>query len=649
MSQELNSESEYGEIRGWIYGIGCASLVSRHDLTVSEWADRYRILARDAAREPGPWRTDRTPYLRDIMDALSDNSGYRIVVFLKGAQLGGTELGLNWVGYTIDVAPAQMMVVWPTKEDIKSNVRIRIDPLIESTPSIAEKVTEAAARDAANNTFLKQFAGGFLAFAGANSTAQLRSKPVKKLFLDEIDEYPQNANQQGDPLDLAAARTRTFGSEATIFFNSTPTLKGSSRIEAVYQTTDMRRYYVQCPFCKVYQVLSWDQIRYETSRPDLAWYECPHCAGRIENHHKATMLPGGEWRPERDCEIPGRIGFELSALYSPVGMFSWGDCAVEYEKAKDNPQKMQVFVNTILGQSYEKKGERPEWDRLYMRRGGYELGTVPEGVLLITAGIDVQKDRIEAEVVGWGRGKQSWSLGYYVFPGDTGKLDSEAWDGLRDFLTMGFAHPAAGVVMPINRAAIDSGYETSTVYNFARGYEPTQLIVTKGSDSLVQPVGIPRSVDVKLPNGKIAKRAIKYYPVGVSHMKHELYTWLRLEKQETGKAPPGYCHFPEYGEEFFRQITAETFVRHESHKTHEIRGEWKKIRERNEALDCRIYARAAAASLRIDLFSGPQWERLEQSLGISAPEAAPAQTSGATTGPRARQERRRYRSTGIKP
>lgn len=645
----VNSQSSYEDVAEWIYGLASTHLVPLSDQTVSEWADEHRRLSAKASAEPGPWRTDRTPYLRDIMDALGEESPYEWVIFQKGAQIGGTECGLNWLGYIIDRAPAASMVVWPTEQDIKSNVRVRIDPFFESTPRVGQKIGDAGPKDGANNTFLKEFPAGFLAFAASNSTASLRSKPAKNLFLDEVDEYPLNANQQGSPITLAEARTRTFGQRRKVFAISTPTVEGASTIESLYETTDMRRYYVPCPFCGGYQVLVWEQMRHEKGRPDLAYYECIHCAGKIENHHKVDMLPRGEWRPEKTASRPRRIGFHLSALYSPVGMLSWSTCMLDYQEAQHDPQKLRAWTNTVLGETFAEKSERPEWEKLFFRRGGYELGSVPEGVLLITAGVDVQKDRLEVEVVGWGRGRESWSINYYTFPGDTADLNGEAWNGLRDLLSAGFVHPT-GVVMRIKCAAIDCGYNTTTVYNFARAYVAPDVIVIKGEDSRSQILGQAGAVDIALPDGRRLKRALKRYPVGVSVLKKELYAWLKLERGDGATGfPPGYCHFPDYGEEYFRQLTAEKYVTRESRTTRKITGEWRKDRERNEALDCRIYARAAAAMLRIDLFTGPEWDRLELSLGaIRTPTSPPTGKSTNTpAGPAARPSRDRYRSKGI--
>ena len=645
----VNAESSYEDVAQWLFSLGRSSIVPREEITVSEWADEYRMLSSKASREPGPWRTARAPYLRAIQDALGVDSPFEWVILMKGAQVGATEMGLNWLGYIIDLFPAPTMLVWPTEQSIKSNMRIRIDPFFQSTPCVGEKIGDASGpKDGANNTFLKEFPRGYLAIAASNSTSALKSKPVCNLFLDEVDEYPGNASQQGDPVMLAVARTATFEGKRKIFADSTPTIEGASRIEMLFNDTDRQYFYVPCPFCRVYQKLVWEQMRWEQGKPQTAYYECPYCEGQLKEHHKDGLLAEGEWRPEGESINPKAVGFHLSALYSPAGMRSWASCVAEYLEALKNVQKLIVWTNTILGLPYVQKGERPDWERLYLQRGGYEIGEVPEGVLMITAGADVQSDRIEAEVVGWGRNKESWSLGYYVFPGKTDDINGEAWNGLRDLLNARFAHPSAGVSMPIQIAGVDSGYNTTTVYNFGREYDSAKVAILKGLDSLDQPIGISRLVDVKLPNGKHAKRSVRRWPVGVSVLKHELYSWLRLPRPEgAASAAPGYCHFPGYQEEFFKQLTAEHFSRRESRSTHLQKGEWKKDRERNEALDCRIYARAAAAIARIDMFKEREWERLERSLGISTPPPAENPRPSVPDGPKVRQERRRYRSKGL--
>jgi phage terminase large subunit GpA-like protein len=379
-------------------------------LTVSEWADRYRRLSQRASAEPGPWRTERTPYAKEIMDCLSASSPVERVVLIKGAQLGGTEVGNNWLGYIIHQAPGPCLAVQPTVEMAKRNSKQRIDPLIEESEALRGLVSEPRSRDSGNTTLAKEFPGGMLVMTGANSAVGLRSMAVRYLFMDEVDAYPGDVDGEGDPIKLALARTRTFA-RRKIFMVSTPKITGLSKIEAAFDDSDQRRYWVPCPHCQEFQVLRFAQLRWPRQQPERAGYICEHCEGEIQNYQKHWMLPRGELR----TASPGAgkaAGFHLSSLYSPVGWFSWADVAVMFTEAQKNPALLQVFANTVLGETWAQQGDAPEWQRLYDRREDYPIGTVPPGGLLLTAGVDIQKDRIEVEVVAWGRGKESWSVDY---------------------------------------------------------------------------------------------------------------------------------------------------------------------------------------------------------------------------------------------
>jgi phage terminase large subunit GpA-like protein len=298
-------------------------------LTVSEWADRHRVLSPRASAEPGRYRTDRTPYMRAIMDALLPTHPARRIVVMKSAQVGFTEGGNCWIGYVIHHAPGPMLAVQPTVELAK-----RIDPPINESPTLRERVKPARSRDAGNTVLSKEFPAGLLIITGANSAVGLRPMPARYLFLDEVDAYPPSADEEGDPVALAEARTRTFSWRSKVLLGSTPTIHGLSRIEREYEASNQRRYFVPCPHCRHMQWLEFERLRWDRGRPDSAHYQCSVCEGRIEEHHKSAMLRAGEWRPTAEGTDPGTIGFHLSALYSPVGWFSWADIARMWEAAQ---------------------------------------------------------------------------------------------------------------------------------------------------------------------------------------------------------------------------------------------------------------------------------------------------------------------------
>ena len=501
-------------------------------LTVSEWADRYRVLSQRASSEPGRWRTERTSYLREIMDCLSPSSPVQRVALMKGAQIGGTECGNCWIGYVIHQAPGPMMAVAPTVELAKRNSKQRIDPLIEESEVLRERVKERRSRDSGNTVLSKEFPGGVLILTGANSAVGLRSMPARYLFLDEVDGYPGDVEGEGDPILLAERRSATF-QRRKILLVSTPKTKSLSRIQREYEASDQRRYFVPCPHCHEHQTLELENLRWPEGRPREAEYACAHCGSLIGERHKTWMLERGEWRTTAPSD--GRTaGFHLSSLYSPVGWFSWADAAEMYEQACKAPDLMKGFVNTVLGLPFEEEAEAPEWQRLYERREDYRVGVVPEFSLFLTAGVDVQKDRIEVEVVAWGRGKESWSVDYRVIEGDTAR--AEVWVKLDAILARDWPH-ASGQTLPIRVMCVDAGYATQDVYAWVRQHpqaswgpagaaarQPRTVVAVKGRD---RDTALLLSVSKADAGGR--RRGLRVWSVGTPVAKGELYRWLKLE------------------------------------------------------------------------------------------------------------------------
>ena len=578
-------------------------------MSVSEWADAYRMLSSKSASEPGRWRTARTPYLKEIMDCLSPKSPIQKVVFMKGAQIGGTECGNNWIGYIMHKAPGPIMAVSPTVDMAKRNSRQRIDPLIEECSALRSVVSSPKTRDKGNTILSKDFQGGVLVMTGANSAVGLRSMPARYLFMDEIDGYPPDIDGEGDPILLAERRTATFSKRKKIFLVSTPTIKGLSNIEREFGMTDQRYYVVPCPYCHKFQRLEWDNIR---STDTGVMYECEHCHALIAEHYKSQMLEKGFWQPTAKSDGI-TAGFHLSSLYSPVGWLSWKECVDIYEKAKKNQTLMQGFQNTILGETYEAESDAPEWQRLYETREHYKIGTIPFGGLFLTAGVDIQKDRIECEVVAWGRQKQSWSVEYFVLDGDTAK--PEVWHKLQNVLFKDYPHES-GITLPIRVMCVDSGYATQDVYSFvrqfnqavwggsgARASQPQTVVAIKGQSRDTAMILSTSKADTK-------KKGLKVWNVSGPVIKTELYRWLRMQRIGEDASQFGWCHFPEYAEEYFKQLTAERQVIRVTNGY--PKPVWEKDpTRRNEALDCRVYARAAAAIYGLDRMSERGWQELE--------------------------------------
>jgi phage terminase large subunit GpA-like protein len=571
-------------------------------LTVSEWADRFRMLDSKAAAEPGPYRTDRTPYVREIQDNLSVSSVAQKIVVMKGAQVGLTEVGNNWVGYIVDNAPGPALLVQPTDEMVKRNSKMRIAPMIEATPRLRDKIKSARSKDSGNTLTQKEFPGGVLVMTGANSAVGLRSMPARFIFLDEVDGYPMDVDGEGSPIALAEKRASTFANKK-IFEISTPTIEGQSVIEKDFLETDQRYFHVPCPFCGVLQVLKFPQLKWEAGKYDTVHYECEHCNEKIQERFKTVMLPAGKWIAAAPDNVnPKKIGYHVSALYSPFGWKSWAEIAEEWEKSQGDDPKLKTFYNTVLGETFKEKSDAPQWELLYERGEDYKMNLAFKEVVFITAGADVQADRIEVEIIGWMPGKRSQQIDFRVLMGDTTK--SDVWQQLADILSEQWERED-GSLLGLRLMAVDSGYNTQKVYDFAKKYGFTRVVPVKGNEKLDMIFSPPRSVDTTKHGKKVGK--IKVWHVGVSHVKSEVYGFLRLSKDpETGLIPNGYCHLPKREPHYFRSLTAEVLQVQRNNRGY-IVYVWVKKYERNEALDCRVYGRAAASIIGMDRWTAEQW------------------------------------------
>jgi len=613
-------DGEADIVRAWARG-----LAPDPSLTVSEWSDRHRILSSRASSEAGRYRTDRTPYMRAIMDALSPSHPARRIVFMKAAQVGATEAGNNWIGYCIHQAPGPFLAVQPTTDLAKRLSQQRIEPLIQECPELRFLIMPSRSRDSGNTVLAKRFAGGQLVLTGANSAVGLRSMPARWLFLDEIDAYVGDVDGEGDPIALAEARTRTFGHRRKVFMVSTPTIRGLSRIEREYEASDRRRYFVQCPHCGTMQWLRFERLRWDKGKPETAEYACEACERGIAEHHKTAMLAGGEWRATAECPDPHVVGFHISGLYSPVGWLSWAQIAREWEAVQGNDAALKAAKNTLLGETWQERGEAPDWKRLYERPRDHALGIVPAGGLVLTAGADVQPDRIEIDIWAWGRGLESWLVDHVVLEGATAGLD--VWNELTKLLGATWQHQG-GAVMQIARLAIDSGdgRTTSQVYSWVRRFGGVAVAI-KGVDGFDRsaPVDGPSYVDAT-EDGRKIRRGVKLWKVAGAVFKSETYRFLRLERptdEEFAEGitfPDGFIHLANgITAEWVKQLTAEQLT-----TVRDRRGfsklEWRQMRERNEALDCRVYARAAAWLLGIDRWLDTKWQALEQQVAADRPK-----------------------------
>jgi phage terminase large subunit GpA-like protein len=580
-------------------------------LTVSEWAGRYRVLPGEGASEPGPWRNERTPYLVEIMDCLSANSAYQRVVFMKSTQVGGTEVLVNFLGYIMDHAPGAVMLIVPSLDMAKRHSQQRIGPSIAKSPRWSARVAKARSREATNSTLVKDFAGGILVIATANSSSGVRSMPARYLLADEVDEFESNLNRQGDALELAERRTTTYGRRRKIFVCSTPTIQGASLIEREFEASDQRHYELPCPHCDHAQALEIDQLT------DDGQYLCTGCGRLIDEHYKSSMLAAGRW-VARNPSSP-IAGFHINALYSPIGLGDpWPEIARKRAEAASNPEKAVTFANTICGLPFASERQQVERRDLEGRAEEYLLRTVPDGGLILTAGVDVQHDRFAIAVYAWGRGERCWLVDYIEVDGDPTRQDG--YQVLDEHLLVCYPK-ASGALLSIRCVFIDGGNWTEPVATFVRSRE--QRTVRVGSRHERQTVVLCRGRTMEQDGrvvyrpkraeadwrGKTIARSVGVWGVGTNAAKTVLFGRLQRDGG-LDDIDDRMLHFPSgLPPEYWTGLTSEYFDLR-------LRRWIKRKGARNEPVDVMVYAYAAALSphVRLDKLQEHEWQQLQTLL-----------------------------------
>jgi phage terminase large subunit GpA-like protein len=570
----------------------CRLLDPPRRVELSEWADGHRRLSSEASASVGPWRT--LPFQREPLNAIAPGSPWPTVVLVWASQMGKSELLLNLVTYIVAVEPGPTLVVQPTLAMVEAFSKDRIAPLLRDTPVLRGKVADPKSRDAGSTIYHRRFTGGHLTLVGSNSPSGLASRPVRYLLLDEVDRYEESAGAEGDPVSLALARTRTFWNRKVIL-TSSPTLAGGSRIGAAWAESDQREFELPCPYCSYYQQLRWERLEWPEGDPQGARYRCEGCSRLIEHHLKKDMVEHGRWQAKaRSAEI---AGFRLSEMISPWR--SWGDLAADWIQTVGQPERRRAFVNTSLAEWWTEEAQQmPAAEALAARCEVYGA-EVPGPVALLTCGVDLQHDRCEAEIVGWGRGFESWSISYNVFYGDP--TAPHLWQQLDAFLNHEFKHES-GMPLRIASTCIDAGYLTDEVLGFTRDKFARKIYGVKGLNS-----GFSRPI---WPRKPIYNR--KQLPVFlISSDEAKRWFHQRLRIAEPGA---GYCHFS-VGQplDYFRGLLSETLLtRYRGGRPHL---EWANLkRERNEPLDTRVYGIAGLFSLLmqgLDLNRHAEnWERM---------------------------------------
>lgn len=579
------------------------------DLWIDEWADQFMIIPQGNGAEHGPYRTSRTPFAREVMRVLSPAHPARRVVAMVASQLLKTQVGINWLGASIHQAPGNMLVLLPSL-NLAKRVSGRLGKTIDAVPELRERVAPVRSRDSRNTIDTKEFSGGTLYITTAGSAANLAEIPARYVYGDEVDRWEVSVDQEGDPVELAETRTSTYGRNAKIYYTSSPTIEKASRIQTLYLAGDQRCYEVPCPHCGEFQSLVWEGLWFAQDLSSAA-YVCQACGTHIEESAKTEFLAKGRWRAQAagDGET---VSFTLSALYAPLGWVSWLALAKQYTKAKDayekgDPEPMQVFYNTRLAKCWDDIKERTTPEELQARAEPYLLRTVPDGVLVITAAVDTQDDRLELKIQGWGEGLERWVIDYQVIHGDP--ATSAPWESLDEILQTPLRR-SNGVNMTIRAVAIDSGgHHTQDVYEFTRQRKYRMVFAVKGSSKPGRPVvsAQPSKVDVSR-RGRVEKRGAELWTVGTDTAKDWLHSRWKIAEG------PGGIHFStDLPPDFYQQICSERrLIRYVKGFA---RTEWVKAKaDRNEALDLSVYNLAAAQRLGLHKWRQNDWARERERL-----------------------------------
>lgn len=578
---------------------------------ISDWAqDNFELP--ETSAEPGRWNKGRAAYQVGILDCLSE-PGIQKVSLMCSAQIGKTIILLIIICYLIDLDPCSIMMTQPTTDMAEMFSKEKLSSAITHVKPVARKIVEKS-RNASSTILMKMFAGGFLRLAGANSPSSLASMSIRAYFGDEIDKYPASAGKEGDPVKLAIQRTETFWNWL-VFLVSTPSIKENSRIEDEFNQSDRRRYFVPCPHCGHKQHLIWERVQYagkdtcDANPLAGVYYICESCGTPIEEKHKASMIKNGQWQATAVAKDPKHIGFHLNRFYSPWK--GWVDLCLDYEASKDDHQKLQVFWNATLGLPFERvAGEKLDW-QIYRDRGKlstYVQGVVPDGGLILTAGVDVQADRLEVVVIAWGRGEESYVIGYEKIIGDP--LTNGVWEQLVQVTSKEYPHVHGGTLR-VRGTCIDSGYLTQEVYHNVRKYRYLHWFAVKGQSGDKPLVSPPSLQEINYKGDRI-KRGINLYKVGVDLAKETLYSRVKIQS-------PGakYLNFPNnLDSDWYEGFCGEVQVT--KHKNGVPYMVWEKLSGvRNEPLDTFAYALAAAHLVGITRIN---WDLIENQILKNPPD-----------------------------
>lgn len=616
--------------REWLWGQINKALQPQPLVSISDFCEGHLIIPPPAA-EPGPYRLARTPYAKEPMDACSPSSKYKKIVMYTGTQLMKTQVELNIIYYYAVNSPTSILFVFSNDREGKLLIKTRVNPMIDNNFDLKEIIGSTRSNSKGDTAIFKEFVGGFLKLASGESAASLKSTACQIVIIDEFDEMPDDVNGQGSVDSLATERSNTYSGRQKVIISSTTTNKGSKIVQQ-YEQTDKRHLFVRCPHCHERIEFEWKYFRYkyEGLRVDSVWYECPKCGKRIDENHKKHMIAEGEWIPTNKTPTdPTSIGFWLPGLYSPWK--KWSDIVGDFLNAENSIKNgkhegMKAFYNNVLALPYVEANLTPDWETLYrkaLKEGVYHRGTIPKEVLVITTGADVQENRLEVEIKGWGRDGRSWSLDYlqlFCPPGTkTDDINNDVWNDYEAQVLRKRFLREDGVWLESMANAMDRGHNTPQVNAFWMRVNCPRFYLVRGSANLSSCISMEKEDKTGgKRNGKTNKfrgSIYKYYDLGVSTLKAEVYSnLLKVELIQDGKIieTPKIMYFPDdYDEEYYRQLVSEEYT--PSSKSNK-RGAWNKTRERNEVLDCTVYALAMWYKLDLHRWGAREYGLLEEQL-----------------------------------
>lgn len=602
--------------------------------TVDQWADaERRVAAESGSPYPGGWITDRVPYAREVMQAMSLSHPCQRVTFAKSAQTAGSECGLNAIGQIMAETPAPVIVMLPSIDEAQAYNRLKLQPMIDATPAVRARVRNIVSRDeTSSTTTFKRFSGGYLQIVGANSSKNLQMRSARVAIREEVSEYPFDVDGRGDPMLLLEERLQAFTGREKIIDISTPGLEGTCRVTKLYDRSSKGRFMVPCPHCGARQALEFKQLRWDIAK-GTAEYACAANGCLIEQHHKPAMVAAGAWVHERPELVDSHAGFHINALYSPF--LTWLDVAKKFEAARESGN-LKVFTQQQLGLAFKEEGEAPDHTRLHAARDrNRPLKQIPHQALFITGAADVQGDRIEWDVYAWGPDLTAWLIDTGIIVGQP--TDLATWRRLSEVAAQRYTD-IRGRSWPIDAFACDTGYMSQAVYRWViEDPAPSgrRFAIDGQGKPALPPLGTPKKLDVDWEGRKMG--AVLLWPVGTHGLKLEHYAAIRRSlvlaaarerPSPTAEADPaapttrGTLNLPGVvDEDFCRQLTSEFLYTAASGKT-----EWRQIvGTRNERLDTAVYARALARHLT-DTLTPADWQGLAAARAAD-PEAAQADLS----------------------